>query len=83
VVRVTDSAIWDATWSESEALKIRAGATYQEYEQWWQNTGSMPLPMDRTQTATSNVMSADGKARGLVYSGSVDISGIVRLGMAS
>lgn len=37
-VRETDTLLWDAKWDASEYFTIRANATYQEYDQWWQNT---------------------------------------------
>ncbi|WP_170235472.1 TonB-dependent siderophore receptor [Verticiella sediminum] len=80
VVRNTDTLIWDATWSRSEALKIRGGATYQRYDQWWQNTRA---------DAAAGGPDADGNVKRYVsgrqsegesYSGSLDFTGVARHG---
>ncbi|WP_084399863.1 TonB-dependent siderophore receptor [Henriciella aquimarina] len=37
-VRETHTFLWDARWEASEYFTIKTNATYQDYEQWWQNT---------------------------------------------
>lgn len=80
VVRETNSLIWDATWSESEALKIRGGLTYQDYTQSWQNT-RVRNPQngpDRRGEVSRYVSGRQGEGRS--YSGSLDFSGTLRHG---
>ncbi len=80
VTRKTDTLLWDATWSRSEALKIRAGVIAQRYDQWWQNTRA---------TGTATGPDADGnvqryvsgrQSEGKSLTGSVDVSGTARHG---
>ncbi|WP_147282949.1 TonB-dependent siderophore receptor [Pseudorhodoferax soli] len=80
VQRTADTVLWDATWSQSEALKIRGGIIAQRYEQWWQNTRA---------TNTAAGPDADGnvqryvsgrQSEGKSVAGSLDVSGTARHG---
>lgn len=80
VARETDTLIWDATWSRSEALKIRGGINYQDYTQYWQNTRARnaqngPNGAGEVQRYVSGRQSA-----GDSFAGSLDFSGVVRTG---
>jgi len=79
-VRETETVLWEASWSRSEAFRLQASANYQGYEQWWQNT--------RVSNA-GNGPDADGNVaryvsgrqnRGHSYALALDLSGIARLG---
>ncbi|RIX78641.1 TonB-dependent siderophore receptor [Acidovorax cavernicola] len=80
VTRETDTLIWDATWSSSEALKIRGGLNYQDYAQSWQNTRVRNPQNGPNQWGEVSRYVSGRREEGRSYSGSLDISGTVRHG---
>ena len=80
VERNTDTFLWDATYSETEAFKVRAGLTYQQYDQFWQNTRARN-PANGPNAAGNVARYVSGRqSDGESMSGSLDFSGVLRTG---
>jgi iron complex outermembrane receptor protein len=80
VVRETETLIWDATWSESEALKIRAGLNIQQYTQWWQNTRARNPANGPNAAGLVQRYVSGRQSEGDSFAGSLDFSGVLRAG---